>query len=281
MLDFKLFFAERTSLETFQKKSEELSMYFCQKIRDLIPLSYVSKQQSTFLAYSKENLIAGEFLVILDFSENYSFVVQNEVQGWYWNNSQCTIHPFVIYYKDNNNVLQHTSLIIISECLKHNFSAVRLFQQKLMTFLNTKFNAINKILFFSDGAGSQYKNKYNFYHLCQFQNLYGCSVEWHFFATSHGKGPCDGIGGTLKRLAAKASLQRTFDNQILTANQLYEWAISGQSAMNYEYCTIPDYDESDKYVKQHFKNVKVISGTQKFHAFILSSKNRLQNHVVF
>jgi hypothetical protein len=24
--------------------------------------------------------------------------------------------------------------------------------------------------------------------------------EWHFFATSHGKGPCDGIGGTLKGL---------------------------------------------------------------------------------
>ena len=29
-----------------------------------------------------------------------------------------------------------------------------------------------------------------------------------FFANSHGKQPCDGIGGTVKRLTAKASLQR-------------------------------------------------------------------------
>ena len=28
-----------------------------------------------------------------------------------------------------------------------------------------------------------------------------------FFATSHGKSPCDGIGGTIKHLVARASLQ--------------------------------------------------------------------------
>ena len=33
-------------------------------------------------------------------------------------------------------------------------------------------------------------------------------AERHLFATSHGKGPCDGIGGTVKRLATRASLQR-------------------------------------------------------------------------
>ena len=34
-----------------------------------------------------------------------------------------------------------------------------------------------------------------------------------FFATSQGKQPCDGIGGTVKQLAAKASLQRILQNQ--------------------------------------------------------------------
>jgi len=32
-------------------------------------------------------------------------------------------------------------------------------------------------------------------------------AEWHFYATAHGKGVCDGLVGTVKRLAAKASLQ--------------------------------------------------------------------------
>jgi hypothetical protein len=31
--------------------------------------------------------------------------------------------------------------------------------------------------------------------------------ELHFFATSHGKRLCDGIGETIKRLARRASLQ--------------------------------------------------------------------------
>jgi hypothetical protein len=37
--------------------------------------------------------------------------------------------------------------------------------------------------------------------------------EWHFFATSHGKSACDGVGGTLKWLVAKASLQRPYNDQ--------------------------------------------------------------------
>jgi hypothetical protein len=32
------------------------------------------------------------------------------------------------------------------------------------------------------------------------------SVEWHFFTTSHGKGPADGIRGTVKKLTAEASV---------------------------------------------------------------------------
>ncbi|KAG1714604.1 Endochitinase [Nymphon striatum] len=35
------------------------------------------------------------------------------------------------------------------------------------------------------------------------------------FATSHGKSPCDGIGGTVKRLTAQASLKRTVTGHIL------------------------------------------------------------------
>jgi|688.fasta_scaffold942197_2 hypothetical protein len=45
-----------------------------------------------------------------------------------------------------------------------------------------------------------------------------------FFASCHGKRACDGIGGTLKRLARLASLQRNVSNQITTPQDLYKWA---------------------------------------------------------
>ena len=44
---------------------------------------------------------------------------------------------------------------------------------------------------------------------------FGISAEWHFSATLHGKGSCDGLGGTVKRLGARASLQRPYNDQIM------------------------------------------------------------------
>ena len=51
---------------------------------------------------------------------------------------------------------------------------------------------------------------------------FGIPAEWHFHATGHGKGPCDGIGGNLKRLTARASLQDSSKDSILTADALYQ-----------------------------------------------------------
>jgi len=45
-----------------------------------------------------------------------------------------------------------------------------------------------------------------------------------FIATSNGKSPCDGIGGTVERLVAHASLQATTSGHILTATDMYHWA---------------------------------------------------------
>ena len=45
---------------------------------------------------------------------------------------------------------------------------------------------------------------------------FGIDALWSFFATSHGKSPCDGIGGTVKRTIARASLQRPLNDQLLT-----------------------------------------------------------------
>jgi hypothetical protein len=39
----------------------------------------------------------GEFVVLCDFAENYSFILQDEAQGSHWNNAQATIHPLVVY----------------------------------------------------------------------------------------------------------------------------------------------------------------------------------------
>ena len=59
---------------------------------------FISKAQSSYQNSIKENLNENEILILLDFAENYSFIVQDAVQGYHWNNSQATLHPIVMYY---------------------------------------------------------------------------------------------------------------------------------------------------------------------------------------
>ena len=46
--------------------------------------------------------------------------------------------------------------------------------------------------------------------------IFGLECEWHFFATSHGKSSCDGIGETVKRSVTRTSLHRTLERQMIT-----------------------------------------------------------------
>ena len=49
---------------------------------------------------SKENLDNKTCIILMDFAENYSFIIQDAIQGFYWQNSQAMLHPFAVYYRD-------------------------------------------------------------------------------------------------------------------------------------------------------------------------------------
>ena len=94
--------------------------------------------------------------------------------------------------------LQFISSKILSDCLKKQCSTP------------------DKIIYFSDGSASHYKNRKNLINLCHHQADFGIKAEWYFSSTSHSKSARDGLGGTVKRLAARASLHRPYEQQIMT-----------------------------------------------------------------
>lgn len=135
--------------------------------------------------------------------------------------------------------------------------------------MKSKFgDNVKKIYYFSDGSAAQYKNRKNFTNLCFHKDDFDIDAEWHFSATAHGKGPCDGVGGTVKRLAARASLQRPYENQIQTPFQLYEWAIQNIFVANFEYVSQEEYIQTNKLLEDRLSKSVRIKGTQKLHAFI-------------
>lgn len=264
---------DRCNIEVKTLPSEEFAHFFIEKLDKLVYHDFIKNKQSEFIKTKKASLQDGEVVITCDFAENYTFVLQDEVQSYHWNNSQCTIHPFVVYFNDKGE-LNHLSFIIISDALRHDTVAVQLFISKLLEYLKSKIT-VKKAIFISDGAASQYKNKKKFVSLCGFKDKYNIDAEWHFFATSHGKGPCDGIGGTLKRMATRASLAKEHEHPITNARELYAWAKDLKTKMAYCFVSAEEYNEAEKEFDTIFKKAKPIPGTQKFHSFIPISNHQI------
>ncbi|KAM4046376.1 LOW QUALITY PROTEIN: uncharacterized protein ACNLHF_009977 [Anomaloglossus baeobatrachus] len=254
---------DRDTLDTKQLTIED----FIEELVDFSKLCshhYIAKHQSCYLKSLKENLRPGE----RDFAENYSIIVQDAIQGFHWENSQATVHPFVIYFKElNGEAAQNISLCIISDCSRHDTAAVHTFLTVIVEYLKTLIYGIRHIHYFSDGSG-QYKNFKNLLNLCHHNADFNISAEWNFFGTRHGKSPCDGIGGTAKRLAARASLQRPTENQILTLVDLFNFCNEQLHGIKFFFVPKEKIDEIRVVQEERVKDGHTIAGTRENHQFV-------------
>ena len=229
--------------------------------------SYISKCQAKYLKERKENLKEHECLVLLDFAENFQFVIQDEVQGYHWCKTYCTLHPVVIYIKqDEHEKLVSHSYCFLSDDLTHDTSFVWNLQNTLCSDIKGKFPQIKKLEYFSDGCAGQYKNFKNFLNLTYHVEDFCIDASWTFFATSHGKSPCDGVGGTVKRKLYRESLTRLEGNFILTSQQAFKYC---QETMNVLFFHIESKDLVDtrSWLELRYQKGMTLPGTRSFHSY--------------
>ena len=110
---------DRSRLVKEESKFDDSIENLVGKFGKLTKHHYVAKKQAEFFKQVKENLKIGESVIVLDFAENYFFLVQDAAQGFHWDNLQATIHPFVIYYVDRSGKLAHKSYACISDHKTH------------------------------------------------------------------------------------------------------------------------------------------------------------------
>ena len=258
---------DRTTLVTMTKPVDEFIDELVDKVWNLSRHHFIAKTQGTFLQKLKQDISADECILLGDFSENYSFVVQDAVQGYHWENSQATLHPFVAYYREDNTLIS-SSFCVLSDSGDHSTSAVYTFQKEVLSLLKTKNGGLKKVHYFTDGASSQYKNKHNFLNMCYHEKDFGLSCVWHFFATCHGKGPCDGVGGTVKRLTARASLQRPEKDQIVTPEHMFKFCKDNIAGITFIFVSTETINAvKEAVLKERFVKARVLRGTRGFHYF--------------
>ena len=87
-------------------------------------------------------------------------------------------------------------------------------------------------------------------------------------ATSHGKIESDGIGGTVKRLATKASLKRPAHNQILTSLDMFSYCEYDVTGIKFFYVSSTTIKENVKKLQNRYNPAQSVKGTRQLHMFV-------------
>ena len=104
------------------------------------------------------------------------------------------LHPIVVYHKESSKLAEKL-FCCISDYLEHDTEFGFEMQRELVKILK-KVSTVTEVDFF----WRMCKNYKNMLNLCRHKDDFGIDATWVSFATSHGKSPCDGIGGKVKRL---------------------------------------------------------------------------------
>ena len=110
-------------------------------------------------------------------------------------------------------------MVIISDDLNHTKYCIFVFMQCIFRSLRAKFPSIQAINIFSDGPTSRFKQRFLFSNLHHWEQDHDITIRCNFFATSHGKGVVDGIGGTVKRTVWNTFGQREVMSPLHTTMQ--------------------------------------------------------------
>jgi len=191
----------------------------------------------------------------MDFSENYTCIAQDEIQSAHWNQMQLTLYTSVSWFR--GMTMPH--VVVSNTCNTTRLAAV-VFTDQLLSAMP---NGIQEVRVWTDGPASQFKNRFIVAAMDLLSQRHNIQIRWNYFATSHGKGPVDGVGGTLKRVAAdKVRTRQCTINSMedfIAAVQHSSIRVTGVNADSVA------TREGDLNLEQVFQQANVIKGIADYH----------------
>lgn len=253
--------------ELCQTSFEETKHLLTKQLAPMRRHNCVAKHQHAELKKLKESLGEHEAILHVDFAENFNIKQQKEIMSAHFKQSeksQVTIYIAIVYMPNNK-----MSFAIVSDCLSHDKYSVAAFNRKLLTEATKCMPGLKTLHVFSDGAAGQFKNRFTLSLLTE-PVLLNDSIEdmdWSFFATAHGKGPIDGIGGTVKRVVWRRILRE--QAVINSAKEFAEVASTACPGINILFVSNEEVQAVMKELDEVWseKAPKTIPNTRKYHFF--------------
>ena len=245
-----------TAIDAFTELKKQLKHFL---VHTFVKRKQMAKMDELIEACNVENVV-----LQVDFSENVSIVTQREVQSAHWSHGQATLftgHAWI----SNGDEKKAESFVIVSDDLTHAKYSIYIFMDYIFEYLLEKYPLIKKINIFSDGPGSQFKQRYLFSNLHTWEEKHKVNVIWNFFATSHGKGVVDGLGGTVKR-----SVWRHVRSEQAHITNPEEYAVVAKERnpnITIHFISKDTVDASKQSLDAHWEGVMAVPQTQQKHCF--------------
>ncbi len=216
---------------------------------------FFQKQQSS----SFHNLVkaASESAIVLqvDYSENYVIRHQDAIQADHWAGIPVTLYTAVAWLHESIR-----SFVLVSDYNAHDKYSTAVFNKHLLDKLIPLMSGECEVNIFSDGAAQHFKQRYTLAYLSLEERA---KCFWNFFATSHGKGAVDGIGGAVKRAVHRHILARRC--QPANAEQFAHCAQEAVPNISVQYISSSDIHASKQKLDEQWEDIRPISGIHGMH----------------
>lgn len=149
--------------------------------------------------------------------------------------------------------------------------------KSLIPFIRIQYPELKTIHYLTDSPTSQYRNKTIFQLLSLHESEFNVTTTWNYLEAGHGKGPCDGLGASVKRSASLAVKQNKA--VIQNASDFFAWTqrqSSNESVVSYLFIRQEQYDQSGEIIKGRSQDLLPVKGTMRIHAALPISE-----HVVY
>ena len=223
-------------------------------------------------------LRVGTILQVVDFSQNYLHVYQDEVTGAHWDHSQTTFFPCVNQFRCPDEKCQKLITLeqmFFSPSKDHSHCAVESFVARGLKELEDLGVEIGDIHRWSDNCGSQFKSKGPFFRMAKSK----IPITLSFFGERHGKSLADGLGGRTKLAIRRARDRR--GNVFQNASDLFKFCRENLQSPAEDFDKLREGMCGKHFAKSHFLqsyhlvedhdfSLKVpamgVVGTTKFHS---------------
>ena len=153
----------------------EAVMLLKSKVQYFLFHVYIKREQAKYFEKLKTEVTDEKIVLQVDFAENFNMKEQDEIQLTHWNTKPLSMFTAFVWSKNEN-----ISFALLSLDVTHDKFVVNAAMQIILNHIKKVLPNVKEISCLSDGAASQFKQRFNFRNLIEISKEHNIDLSWHF-----------------------------------------------------------------------------------------------------